>query len=150
MQKSKNESNVLSGDKMDVIILFLMKNKIYGRVYFVPVIEGSFYAGGTPRAQLLSIGEMLLFFGNDQLCSPRAAPATKSGTTFSIFFQYWVQLSRKFSILGATFSQIFIIGYNFLANFQYWVQLSRKKKNVFFSFCFPDLRDHFGNNRLSF
>ena len=37
-----------------------------GRVYFVPVIEGSFYAGGTPRAQLVSIREMLVFFVKDE------------------------------------------------------------------------------------
>ena len=50
----------------------------YGRVYFVPVIEGPAARREHNFQKLVSIGEMLLFFGNDELCSRRAAPATET------------------------------------------------------------------------
>ena len=50
---------------------------IYGCVYFVPVIEGTAARCERTLAKLDSIGEMLLYFRNDQVCSRRAAPATK-------------------------------------------------------------------------
>ena len=63
----------------DSIMMFLVKNMyIYGRVYFVPVIEGPAARREHNFQKLVSIGEMLLFFGNDELCSRRAAPATET------------------------------------------------------------------------
>ena len=50
----------------------------YGCVYFVPVIEGSAARREHNSPKLVCIGEMLLFFVKDELCSRRAAPATKS------------------------------------------------------------------------
>ena len=38
-------------------------------MYFVPVIEGSFYAGGTPRAQLVSTREIRVFFSGMTKCA---------------------------------------------------------------------------------
>ena len=58
----------------------LSKIEIYidGCVYFVPVIEGTAARREHNLTKLVSIGEMLLFFGNDELCSRRAAPATET------------------------------------------------------------------------
>ena len=50
----------------------------FGRVYFVPVIEGTAARREHNLTKLVSIGEMLLVFGNDELCSRRAAPATET------------------------------------------------------------------------
>ena len=49
----------------------------YGRVYFVPV-EGMAARREHNLTKLVCIGEMLMFFGNDELCSRRAAPATET------------------------------------------------------------------------
>ena len=57
---------------------------IYGRVYFVPVIEGPAARREHNFQKLVSIGEMLLFFGNDELCSRRAAPATPKWSFLTI------------------------------------------------------------------
>ena len=51
---------------------------VFGRVYFVPVIEGTAARREHNFQKLVSIREMLLFFGNDELCSRRAAPATET------------------------------------------------------------------------
>ena len=56
----------------------------YGRVYFVPVIEGTAARREHNLTKLVSIGEMLLFFGNDELCSRRAAPATQKWSFLTI------------------------------------------------------------------
>ena len=60
------------------------KNEPHGRVYFVPVIEGPAARREHNFQKLVSIGEMLLFFGNDELCSRRAAPATPKWSFLTI------------------------------------------------------------------
>ena len=55
-----------------------MLTKTYGCIHFVPVIEGTAARREHTLSQLVSIGEMLVCFGNDQVCSQRAAPATRS------------------------------------------------------------------------
>ena len=47
-------------------------------VYFVPVIEGMAARRWHNSPSLVCIGEVLLFLVKDELCSRRAAPATKS------------------------------------------------------------------------
>ena len=58
--------------------------EVYGRVYFVPVIEGTAARREHNLTKLVSIGEMLVFFGNDELCSRRAAPATQKWSFLTI------------------------------------------------------------------
>ena len=62
--------------EIEVLPHGIFKLIINGRVYFVPVIEGPAVRREHNFQKLVSIGEMLLFFGNDELCSRRAAPAT--------------------------------------------------------------------------
>ena len=57
---------------------------VCGRVYFVPVIEGPAARREHNFQKLVSIGEMLMFFGNDELCSRRAAPATPEWSFLTI------------------------------------------------------------------
>ena len=50
---------------------------IYSDVYFVPVIEGK-PGGAALLAKLVSIEEMLLFFGNDKTCCATGPQTTKA------------------------------------------------------------------------
>ena len=77
-------SNIIIFVLLSLFFCKKIKQKSYGRVYFVPAIEGPAACREHNFQKFVSIREMLVIFGNDELCSRRAAPATQKWSFLTI------------------------------------------------------------------